>query len=95
MFEDDLEGISDDDIENISETDDGDSKGEKTISEEKTAVSKQPTKVDALDIAWETLKGENKEMSKEKSLDIPDNIDMEGEILSPSDTTLGSPSVSE
>ena len=55
MFEDDLEGISDDDIENISETDDGDSKGEKTISEEKTAVSKQPTKVDALDIAWEVI----------------------------------------
>ena len=79
MFEDDLEGISDDDIDDI-ETDDGDSKGEKTESEEKIAFSKQPTKVDALDIAWETLKGENKEKSKEKSVDIPINVETEGEF---------------
>lgn len=82
MFEDDLEGISDDDIENILETDDGDSKGAKTGTEDKTAVSKQPAKVDALDIAWETLKGgENKEKSKEKSLGLPDNTDTEGTIM--------------
>ena len=82
MFEDDLEGISDDDIENILETDDGAAKedrtdkiekAEKADREDKVAVSKQP-KVDALDIAWDTLRGEN----KEKSEDIPDNVEAEG-----------------
>ena len=74
MFEDDVEEISDDDIENILETDEGESKGDKAVDRvvEKAAaaaaaaaVVKQPSKVDALDIAWESLRGE-----KEESVEI-------------------------
>ena len=70
MFEDDVEEISDDDIENILETDEGESKGDKAVERvvEKAAapaVVKQPSKVDALDIAWESLRGE-----KEESVEI-------------------------
>ena len=71
MFEDDLEGISDDDIENIlGKDEDKDSAGKQQHSDEKDKTSskssaaeekqqqQQPTKVDALDIAWESLRGE-------------------------------------
>ena len=65
MFEDDLEGISDDDIENILDKDEGPPKvteEKKTEAvEEKAAVAKQPAKVDALDIAWDSLRGEEEE----------------------------------
>ena len=75
-----MECISDDDIENI--LDDGDSsKGkdpEKTddvLEEEEKPVAKQQpaTKVDALDIAWETLRGKEDEKSEEPMEKMDEN----------------------
>ena len=77
MFEDDLEGISDDDIENILEKDEGESKPEEEEQQksdvEEKPVAKQPTKVDALDIAWDSLRGEAEE--KQKQEELPEKTD--------------------
>ena len=93
MFEDDVEEISDDDIDDIDilETDEGESKVEKVAAQDRVvekaaapAVVKQPSKVDALDIAWESLRGE-----KEESVEIQEKP--EGTFLVESSTSLVGP----